>query len=183
MAKLGSRIVLILFLVTTGCATVKVYDVQPSYHRISSDEIDVLLEAQPAAGQNYFNSFRFVVTNKTDKPMEIDWLKTYYLLNGRKNGQFGWEGMTFKELEALTKNPSVTIGPGQTVTGVIFPIKLLARYNLQDAARLGGPGPEGQFALGPLPAGKNGMLLSIIHENKRYEETLLFDVHETTVSK
>ena len=169
--------------VLSACATVKVYDVQPSFHRISDDYVDVLLEPQPAAGHNYFNAFRFVLQNKTDKSMEIDWFNTYFLLNGQKNGRFGWDGMTFEDLEAVRKNPYATIGPGQTLTAVIFPLKLLARHNRQDAARLGGPGPEGQFALGPLPAGKNGIWLTIMQAGKRYEETLSFDIREKTVSK
>jgi hypothetical protein len=183
MKQLAGFLLFTLLIVWTGCASVRVYDVQPSFHRISNDDLDVLLEPQPAAGHYYFNSFRLVLQNKTDKPMEIDWFDTYYLLNGQKNGRFGWDGMTFTDLEALRNNPYSTVGPGQTLTAVIFPLKLLASSKLKDTARLGGPGPEGQLALGPLPAGHNGMMLLVVQNERRIQETLSFDVSERALRK
>ncbi len=174
---------IILCSLLTGCATVSVYDVNPSYERVGNDYFDILLEPQPAAGQHYFNSFRFVIINKTDKPINLDWQNTNYIYNGSKAGQFGWDKMTFGDLKEVRENPHRTIEGGGTKTAIIFPIKLLARMDLSHRARLGGPGPEGQFELGPLPSGENGMRLTIIQNGKRIQETITFNIEKTELKK
>ena len=159
-----------------GCSTVKVYDTDPSYKEVKNDYFYLLIEPQPAARGNFFNTFRFVLTNNTDKPMTIDWANTHYIHNGRRNGHFGWEGMSFEELNAVRNNPHTRIDARETISEIIFPLNLLARMSLSDRARLGGPGPEGQFAFGPLPAGQNGMLLTVIQNGQQFQETLLFNI-------
>ena len=96
MAKDSLKKVLLSLLVLVGCSTIRVYDTDPSYQQASNDSFDLLIEPQPAAGRNFFNAFRFVITNKTDQPMTIDWLNTHYIHNGRRNGQFAFGPLSLK---------------------------------------------------------------------------------------
>ena len=178
MIKGLSKLLLLSLVILVGCSAVRVYDTDPSYKEVKNDYFYLLIEPQPAARGNFFNAFRFVFENRTDKPMTIDWANTHYIHNGRRNGQFGWDGMKFEDLEKIRKNPHAKIEADETISEIIFPINLLARMSLSDRARLGGPGPEGQFAFGPLPEGKNGMLLTVVHSGKKIQETLVFNIRE-----
>lgn len=173
---------LALLLIFSGCATVNVYNANPSFETVDNEYFDLLIEPQPSAGHYYFNAFRFVLTNKTSRPLSIVWEESYYLLNGRKNGQFGWEGMTFEKLKEIRRNPYVAIKAGDTLTGVVFPLKMLARLSLSERARLGESRPEDQFAMGPLPQGKNGMLLTVRADGKIIQETVVFEIGMTPMN-
>lgn len=170
---------LTLFFVFYGCATVKVFHANPTVATVSNQYFDLQLEPQPAAGHTYFNAFRFVLTNKTNGPLSIVWEESFYLLNGRKNGQFGWEGMTFDELKEIRNNPYIKVGAGNSLTAVVFPMKLLARLDPKKRARLGESRSEDQFVRGPLPQGKNGMLLTVRMDGKVIQETVFFEISMT----
>ena len=148
MVKYFFVLPLALLLIFSGCATVNVYNANPSFETADNEYFDLLLEPQPAAGYHYFNAFRFVLTNKTDRPLSFAWEETYYLFNGRKYGQFGWQGMTFEKLKEIRRNPYAEVKAGDTLTAVVFPLKMLARLSLEERARLGGSRPEDQFAMG-----------------------------------
>ena len=182
MIKSFFALPLALLLILFGCATVNVYNSNPSSKTVDNEHFVLLLEPQPAAGHHYFNAFRFVLTNKSSRPLSIVWEQSYYLLNGRKNGQFGWEGMTFEKLKEIRRNPYVEVDAGDTLTGVVFPLKMLARLSLQDRARLGESGPEDQFAMGPLPQGENGMLLTVQADGKVIQETVVFEIGMTPMT-
>ena len=97
----------------TGCSTVTVYHSNPHTQLASNDYFDVEFEPQLAEGYHYFNAFRFVLTNKTDKDLILDWTKTYYLRGGKKFGQWGWEEMTFDQLKDAKEHPLITIEAGE----------------------------------------------------------------------
>jgi len=126
MRKKASWIMIVLLVSLTGCAQVSIYSSSPTTRYVSNDYFNAEFEPQKAEGKNYFNAFRIVFKNKTDEDLIIDWSKTYYLLNGRENGRFGWEGMTFEELKEIKSQPLVTIHAGNTYSEVIFPLKLIA---------------------------------------------------------
>jgi hypothetical protein len=153
-----------------------VYTTDPSVRHVSTPYLDVLLQPQPAAGHAHFNAFRFVITNKTERPLLIDWDDTYYLLNGRRQGQFGWEGMRPSDLSRLQENPVAIVAPGTTRTVVVFPVTLLAAAARNDQTRLGGPGTEGQAVLGVLPEGLNGMELTVQQDGGQLRETLILRI-------
>ena len=136
----------VALILLAGCSSVRVYTTDPAARQVNSAHFDVLLQPQLAAGNTYFNSFRFVITNKTDKPFSVDWDDSYYLLDGRRQGQFGWPGMSVDELRELQKNPVSIVAPGETRAGVIFPIQFLDR---KQAARRGPPGKRGHVRPGP----------------------------------
>ena len=182
MVKHFLAIPLALLLLFSSCATVNVYHSNPASRTVKNEYFDLLIEPQPADGHYYFNAFRFVLTNKSNQPLNILWEQSYYLLNGRKNGQFGWEGMTFESLKEIRKNPYVKIDVGATSTGIVFPLKMMARISLKDRAKLGESKTEDQFEMGPLPKGENGMLLAVQIDGKVVQEKVVFVIDMTPMS-
>jgi hypothetical protein len=169
----GWLVALILF---AGCSSVRVYTTEPAARQVTSAHFDVLLQPQLAAGNTYFNSFRFVITNKTDKPFSVDWDDSYYLLDGRRQGQFGWPGMRVDELWELQRNPVSIVAPGETRSGVIFPIRFLDRKRLRDSARPGIGDTVGQALLSALPEGVTGMELTVNMDGDPVRETLTLQI-------
>jgi hypothetical protein len=102
----------------------------------------------------------------------VDWDDSYFLLDGRRRGQFGWAGMRVDDLKQLHRNPLHVVPPGATLAGVIFPIELIARKALREGSRLGTGGPDGEAALGPLPEGENGLELTVNLDGEQVRETL-----------
>jgi len=166
----------VALILLSGCSSVKVYTTEPAARQVNSAHFDVLLQPLQAAGKTDFNSFRFVITNKTDKPFSVDWDDSYYLLDGRRQGQFGWPGMPFDDLRELQKNPVSIVAPGETRAGVIFPIQFLDRKRLGDGARLGSGDTVGQALLGALPEGVNGMELTVNLDGDPVRETLTLQI-------
>jgi len=166
----------VALILLAGCSSVRVYTTDPAARQVTSAHFDVLLQPQLAAGKTYFNSFRFVITNKTDKPFSVDWDDSYYLLDGRRQGQFGWTGMRVDELRELQKSPVSIVAPGETRAGVIFPIQFLDRKKLRDGARPGSGETVGQALLGALPEGVNGMELTVNLDGESVRETLTLQI-------
>jgi hypothetical protein len=169
--------ILVGLMLFAGCSSVRVYTTEPAARQVVTAHFDVLLQPQPAAGKTYFNAFRFVITNKTDKAFSVDWDDSYYLLDGRRQGQFGWPGMSVDELRELQKNPISIVAPGETRAGVIFPIRFLDRKKVRDEARPGSEGTTvGQDLLGALPEGVNGMELTVNLDSEPVRETLTLQI-------
>jgi hypothetical protein len=166
----------VALILLAGCSSVRVYTTDPAARQVTSAHFDVLLQPQLAAGKTYFNSFRFVITNKTDKPFSVDWDDSYYLLDGRRQGQFGWTGMRVDDLRELQKSPVSIVAPGETRAGVIFPIQFLDRKKLRDGARPGSGDTVGQALLGALPEGVNGMELTVNLDGESVRETLTLQI-------
>jgi len=140
-----------------ACAGVEVYTSNPRVQRVSNEYFTAELEPQLKPGQNFFVTFRFVLTNKTKKELQIDWENTYYLLNDLRNGRFLWEGVTWDGLKEIRSKPLIPVAPGDTFTSVIFPKNLVGRGS---AMSRGGV----QYTQGALPKGENGILL-IVRQN------------------
>ncbi len=171
-------IMAIFVFMLSGCGTVKVYQSNPATKLVSNEYVDVEFEPQQAAGYNYFNSFRFVLTNKTDKDLILDWSKTFYLQNGKRFGQWGWEEMTFEQLKEVKDQPLITIEAGDMLTDVIFPLKLIGWQ--QQKERITGPKTEDRFVLGVVPEGQNGIELYLKQNGKiiRQKVNLMISVEE-----
>jgi hypothetical protein len=150
-------IVVCLVFALATCAGVKVYTSNPKIQIISNEYFAAEFEPQIKPGQNFFATFRFVLTNKTNKELHIDWENTYYLLNDQRNGRFLWEGVTWDGLKEIRSKPLIPVAPGDTFTSVIFPKNLLGRGA---AMATGGV----QYTQGALPEGENSILL-IVKQN------------------
>jgi len=177
MKKKVFRPILILLFILAGCAQVRVYSSNPAFQSVSNAYYDAEFEPQLAEGRHYFNAFRLVITNKTDKDLVLDWSKTYYLLNGRRNGQFGWEEMTFEELRGIKDQPHVIIRPENTLSNVVFPLKLIAWEEYRKGStRKQDSKPEESFYPGVIPEGESGISLYITQGDKVIQERITFKI-------
>jgi hypothetical protein len=162
-------IVLCLAYALAGCAGVEVYNSKPEVQRMSNEYFSAELEPQLKPGQNFFTAFRFALTNKTNKELQMDWENTFYLLNGRSYGRFLWEGVTWDGLTEIRSKPFITVAPGDTITRVIFPKKLVGRAS---AMSKGGV----QYTQGALPEGENGILLFVRQNGKVVREKMVVSI-------
>ncbi len=160
----------------TGCAIVKVYTSDPTVQTVNTERYQIEIEAQQQAGKHFFDEFRLVLINKTDSDIKIDWSKSYYLLNGRKYGRLGWEGMTPDQLKDIKQAPLVVIKGGDTFSKIVFPLKLIgwegvSPKTVQSDSRL-----KSGFHTGILPAGKNSIELALVQDGKTTRERLSLNI-------
>jgi hypothetical protein len=164
----------ICLLALTGCAKEQIFSSSPSLQTVSTSSFEVKLEPLKAEGYNYYNRFRFQFTNKTNGDLAIDWSETFYLRNGKKYGQFGWEGLTFEQLRDVKEEPKITMAAGKTDTTEIFPGKLIGWK--EDGVRMKATTPEAGFTLTPLPAGENGMSIAVLKDGKLLRKKILVNI-------
>jgi hypothetical protein len=168
-------VLLLIFFAVTACSKVWVYSSTPAISKISNDAFEATLEPQLLEGRSFFDRFRFVFTNRTDRNLVIDWSKSYYIHQGRKKGQFGWNEMTFEELKSAKVHPMVVINPGKTHTAVIFPLTLIARIPPQKQY-VERKRPEDGFFRGAIPEGRNGVILTVKQNGKVIEERITVNI-------
>lgn len=168
--------VAVLLLVVTGCAKKQIYTSSPPPKTFGNDLFEVKLEPLKAERYDYYNRFRFVFTNKTDRQLIIDWKDTYYLQNKRNYGRFGWEGLTFEQLNDLQEQPDITVAAGKTVTTDVFPLKLIGWQRGEKSVRLKSTGPEAGFTPGVLTPGENGMSLAVMDNGKLLREQIIVNI-------
>jgi hypothetical protein len=168
----------ITFLVFTGCATVPIYTSDPTTQIVENDLYRVELEPHLASGKNYFDSFRFVFVNKSDRILEMDWKNTFFLKNGVKFGRFGMEEFTVDQLEETREHPRVAIAPGETVSTLIFPLRLIAKRNWTDVSR-----DEIAKQVGIIPESESGMLLTVRDSERVMREKLVCRIAITEMQK
>jgi hypothetical protein len=162
-------IVLCLSYTLATCAGVEVYTSNPRVQGVSNEYFAAELEPQLKPGQGFFSTFRFVLTNKTNKELQIDWENTYYLLNDRRNGRFFWEGVTWDGLKEIRSKPLIPVAPGDTFTSVIFPKNLVGRGSAMTTAGV-------QYTQGVLPEGENGILLIVKQDGKVLREKMVLTI-------
>ena len=167
--SLVDGIVVCLVFALAACAGVEVYTSNPEVQRVSNDYFTAELEPQLKPGQTFFATFRFVLTNRTNKELQIDWENSYYFLNGRRNGRFLWEGVTWDGLKEIRSKPLIPVAAGDTITGVIFPKKLVGRSSAMTRGTV-------QYTQGPLPEGENGILLIVRINGKVLQKKMVVDI-------
>jgi hypothetical protein len=180
MIKDGHWRLMFLFLIFTGCATATapVYTSNPASHTFQNDVFAGEMEPQLAPGKDYFDSFRLVFTNKTNTDLQIDWQNSFYLLNGKKFGRWGTEDLTVEDLQRKEKPPLVTVAPGNTVSGLIFPLQLIARSSLSQKT-----GSAPTISRGIIPEGESGLLLTVRQGGREIREELNFRIKVTQMKK
>ena len=166
--------IVIFSLVLTGCAKEQIYSSSPPMQTVSTASFDVELEPLKAEGYDYYNRFRYQFTNKTNGDLIIDWSETFYLRNGKKYGNFGWEGLTFEQLRQVKEEPEITIAAGTKDVIELFPVKLIGWK--EEGVRMKASTPEAGFTLTPLPEGENGMSIAVIKDGKVLRKTILINI-------
>ena len=166
--------VAIIALFSAGCAKEQIYTSNPPMQTVSTSAYEVKLEPLKAEGFGYYNRFSYQFTNKTNGDLVIDWEQTYYLRNGKRHGNFGWEGLSFEQLRDVKDEPEITMGPGKTDKIDIFPIKLIGWR--EDGVRMKATTPEAGFTLTPLPEGENGMSIAVVKDGKVLRKSVLVKI-------
>jgi hypothetical protein len=159
---------MVIFLVFTGCATVPVFTSDPTTQSVENELFVVELEPHLASGRSFFNSFRYVFVNKSDTDLELDWQNTFYLKNGVRFGRWGMKGMTLEQLRELEKQPLITIAPGDTLSGLIFPLSLIAKRSRTAISR-----DEPTVSPGIIPESESGMDLTVLQGDRVIREKLI----------
>ena len=165
---------IIFSMIMVGCAGEQIYRSNPAMQTVSTTHYEVKLEPLRAEGYNYYNQFRAEFTNKTDGDLVVDWSETYYLQNGKRYGNFGWDGMTFEELRDIKDEPDITVGAGETRSNVLFPTKLIGWR--EEGVRMKATTPEAGFTLGVIPAGEHGMSIAVIKDGKVLRKRVLVTI-------
>ena len=152
-----------------GCATTtKDWISKPKSLKVENRHFKATLEPEKE-GNKTFVAFRLVLENRTDKPLQIDWNQTKYLLNGKPNGLFWFRGIDPRTIKG---NIPPDVVPGRSrFEKIIFPVKLVAFVPVQDdTSRDGRPG----IFPGPMPGGENGISLVVTHNSDKITERLVF---------
>jgi len=166
--------VVLIALAMAGCAKEQIYSSVPPLQTVSTSDFEAKLEPLKAEGYNYYNQFRYQFINKTNGDLIIDWSETFYLRNGKRNGHFGWVGLTFEELREIKEQPDISIPAGKTDEVVLFPLKLIGWK--EEGVRLKATTPEAGFTNTPLPEGENGMSIAVIKDGKRLRKRILVKI-------
>jgi hypothetical protein len=164
----------LISLVSAGCAKEQIYSSNPPIQTVSTPDYEVVLEPLKAEGYNYYNRFRCQFTSKSSGDLTIDWSETYYLRNGKRYGKFGWIGLTFDELRDISDQPDITIGPGKTDEAEIFPLQLIGWR--EEGVRLQATTPEAGFTNTPLPEGENGISLTVLKNGEVLRKSVLVKI-------
>lgn len=167
-------VVAIISLFSAGCAKEQIYTSSPAIQTVSTSAYEVKLEPLKAEGFDYYNRFSYQFTNKTNGDLIIDWSETYYLRNGKRYGNFGWEGLTFEQLRDIQEEPEIPIGPGKTDSIEIFPTKLIGWR--EDGVRMKATTPEAGFTLTPLPEGENGLSIAVLQNGKLLRKRIVVKI-------
>jgi hypothetical protein len=154
MRKNAGLILALLLVFLTACAPdpTIIWKSTPEIQMTSSDCCEAQLEPVTSGKRSFFDAFRLMVTNRTDKDLEIDWNRTRYVESGIRHGGFVWQGIDPKQVREASVPPDI-IPPGKTFSRVIYPHKKIAYA----------PGYQKGWELqgGLLPEGENGIDLVV----------------------
>jgi hypothetical protein len=159
MRKNAGLILFLLLVFVAGCApgpTIS-WKSAPEIQTASNEYCKAQLEPVTTGKGAFFDAFRLMVTNRTDKDLEIDWNRTRYVESGIRHGGFVWQGIDPEQVRDASIPPDI-ISPGNTFSRVIFPHKKIAYA----------PGYQRGWKLqgGLLPEGENGIDL-VVRQNGR----------------
>jgi hypothetical protein len=90
MRKNAGLILFLLLVFVAGCApgpTIS-WKSAPEIQTASNEYCKAQLEPVTTGKGAFFDAFRLMVTNRTDKDLEIDWNRTRYVESGIRHGGF-----------------------------------------------------------------------------------------------
>jgi hypothetical protein len=157
MTKNAVMALILLEVIFIGCAPTRIWTSRPVAYTAANQYYEAELEPLKN-GNNYFDSFRLTITNKTEKDFTIDWNKTLYLCNNKACGRFVFAGVDRNNVHNL---PPDFVSAGSTLTKIISPLNMVAWKPLKTSHS----GTEG-FSRGPLPAGENGIYLVVSQDGQ-----------------
>lgn len=115
------------------------------------------------------NGFHIALQSTTDKNIEINWNKTLYISGGQTNGGFMFAGVVYKDRNQ-PKAPDIVFAKG------LFQ-KTIWPNNLVDFTS----GRYGGWMHGLMPAGENGVYLTVSVDGKEFTGKLVTNITITRV--
>jgi len=151
-----------------GCTAVTYdYKSKPAERQLKAESFKVRFTPEKDGG-NIFTWFQLDIENTSDAPIEIDWNQTRYLLDGKNLGGFVWEGIDPAAIKSLSI-PNDVVQPGTVFSKDISPQAKVAMAERRD--HTAGKDRPGLYS-GILPAGENGILLTVKTEGKLVRKRL-----------
>jgi hypothetical protein len=119
-----------------------------------------------------------VFVNKSDTDLEIDWQNTFYLKNGAKFGRWAMDELTIEDIQEEREQPRIKVVPGNTLSGLIYPMKLIAKRSTTAVSR-----DEPFKRRGIIPESESGMLLTVRQGDRVFREKLICQIKITNMRK
>jgi hypothetical protein len=175
MKRWQKILVSVLFFLAIGACAGKPGIVEqwadPSSQTIEKASYRIVFEPLKTGGKS-FRTFSLMLENKAAAEIEIDWNQTRYVHNQNIMGGFVFAGIGPEDAKAGTI-PADKVGGGETFQREIAPQRLLAFAAMRDKSVA--PGQSGINA-GPLPEGRNGIVLLLRMDGKEFREHLAVDI-------
>lgn len=150
---------IIVALVAVGCAPSSLWKSDPTAKQIQNEYFDA--ELLPFSIMAGYLGFDLTIHNKTANRLEVDWNKTFYLYDGKRNGGFTFEDTVLADRNK-PKLPDIVAG-NATFSKKIYP------SNLFELSVIAGAPLHGE-----MKAGENGVYLTVIADGKEIAETHTF---------
>jgi hypothetical protein len=167
MKETGHTFWIVLLLIFVGCAhkAPVVYVSQPEISKESNEAFDVQIETLKLENPFYV-AFQMTLTNKSEKPLEIDWERTRYIHEGKSYGRIIFPGVSPESVKSGI--PREIIPAGQTLSKRLMPIKTLAFRGRSEKIREG----QSNFYPGILPNGRNTVGLVVTQAKREWKVPL-----------
>ena len=110
--------------------------------------------------------------------LEIDWQNTFYLKNGARFGRWAKDELTIEDIQEKREQPRIEVAPGNTLSGLIYPIKLIAKRSTTAISR-----DEPFKRRGIIPESESGMLLTVRQGDRVIREKLICQIKITNMRR
>ena len=157
--------VVLIALAAAGCSGVPsayrgTWHADPQWLEVDNAICKVRITPQKG-GKAYFAFFLLSLENKSDAELTVDWNESRYLYGGKAQGMLVFEGVDPKAVKNGTV-PLETVAPGSRLTRELMPARLIAWTPIRDNTA-----NARAITPGMLPAGENGVRLSLRQANAR----------------
>jgi hypothetical protein len=159
----------VLVALISGCVTTRyAWNSDPTYRSIDNEYFTA--EISPAfCDSRGCKAFRLTVKNKTNTNLELNWNKTLYIVDGQTSEGFVFQGVLYRERNN-PRSPDVIL-PGGVLSKTIWPSKLV------ESSRGGFAG----WRHDPMPAGENGVYLTVAVNGKEISEKMTVSLSRTQI--
>jgi hypothetical protein len=167
---------LLTLIFVAGCA-IGHYSIALLKQASPNKNYDVSLKAIQLARNDLYNGMNLSIINKTEKPIEIVWNKTFYLDHGQTKGGLLLEGEDYKDTN--NSKPNDIVFAKSTYNKVFSPVDLVKGCHISALGSfLGGYtyGPKQQCLHEGFRDGENGIYLTLLVNGEEKNETLTFNV-------
>ncbi|WP_419663049.1 hypothetical protein Dvar_35250 [Desulfosarcina variabilis str. Montpellier] len=130
------------------------WNATPGYHEVVNSVYKVRLTPQKGSN-SYYAFFLLSLVNNSGTALSIDWNASRYVHGGKPEGRLVFEGIDPQAVKTHTV-PIESIPPGGQLERKLMPMRLIAWNPIKEKTA-----DARGIAPGMLPAGENGVLLSL----------------------